>query len=250
MKNLNRARLEYGDICNAEKPGSLLSNDLIVRATRFSLLVPFLLVLIAAVQPWTDPAWLFLDTLVAIERSGECCSVYYGLFSNLGILLWTASSAICLFSAMVLATQADGKPDHALYALASGLFTGWLALDDFFQVHEKVFPAIGIPQDLTIAVYGVFALLLIFAARRIILQTDWVMLGLAFGFFSVSVIVDYFFHQHSDIRVVIEDGAKFVGIWGWVAFHTSTMLAFLTGARGFSSNVRQAANDKLAHHNA
>ena len=210
---------------------------------RFSVLLPLLLVLIAAVQPWVNPAWLFLDTLVAIERSGECCSVYFGLFSYLGILLWTACSAICLFAALVLFGHRNGYPDHAQFALSSGLFTGWLALDDLFQVHEKVFPALGIPQDFTILIYGLLAFLLVFFARRLIFRTDPILLGFAIGFLSLSVVVDHLFHGPSAIRIVIEDGAKFIGIWCWTAYYISAMHSFLAGTINHLTAVWKTSND-------
>ena len=228
MRQSNQTRIDFGALCGPERVLPEFKKPTIAHVARISALLPLIMVLIAGIQPWVNPSWLFLDTLVAIERSGECCSVYYGFFSNFGILLWTGCSAICLFAALVMLGHRNSQSSPAQFALASGLFTGWLALDDLFQVHEKVFPAFGIPQDFTILIYIVLAISLVYFARRPIFRTDPVLLGSAIGFLSISVVVDHFFHAPSSIRIAIEDGAKFIGIWCWTAYFITAMHCFLT----------------------
>jgi hypothetical protein len=51
--------------------------------------------------------------------------------------------------------------------------------------------------------------------RRVILEGDFLLLGLALGFFGLSVAVDVF----TDRELYLwEDGAKFVGIVTWLAY--------------------------------
>jgi len=101
------------------------------------LLVPGLLLLAVLAQPWVEPKWMFWDFKTAAEFSDDCCHVYYGFMSNLGIFLWVATAAISLFSALIFFKW---KSDKALlrFAVTSGLLSGWLALDDAFLLHEVV----------------------------------------------------------------------------------------------------------------
>lgn len=179
-------------------------------------------------QPWVEPRWLFLDPLTAIELSGECCHVYYGLASNLGIMLWTATSAVCLFAVLALHRKSDFVSTHRkAFALIAGLFTGWLALDDAFLVHEKVFPAFGIPQAAVLLVYAILGLLYALYARRIAFQVDYVLFFLAGGFLASSMMIDHFHHGLTSDAIFLEDGAKFIGICCWAGFHISAMFHFL-----------------------
>lgn len=104
-------------------------------------------VVLAAVllQPFAEPKWMFLDTLAAAEYAPDCCHVYYGLVSNLGLLLWSGTAAVCLLAGLVF-LSVDRRDPFTLFALSAGLLTGWIAIDDMFLVHEKVLPALGVPQ--------------------------------------------------------------------------------------------------------
>ena len=122
-----------------------------------ALVPPLLLMTVVAMQPWVDAADLLRDPLAVAELKGaNCCKVYYGLVSNTGVVLWMACSAVCLFSAAVLA-QSRGLAPETIAFTAAGLFTGFLGADDLFLVHENVLPAFGIPQPVTYGVYGLIA---------------------------------------------------------------------------------------------
>ena len=86
---------------------------------------------------------------------------FAGILSNLGILFWACTMAICLFA---YAALTDKKSRTARLILYSGLFTGWLMLDDLFLFHDRIFPDfLGIDEKITFGVYG-----LIFLAGGII----------------------------------------------------------------------------------
>jgi hypothetical protein len=61
------------------------------------------LALLAAGQSWV-PAWqLFVDPIRVAEVAGpDCCHVYYGFISNMGILFWCTIAACCLFAALLI----------------------------------------------------------------------------------------------------------------------------------------------------
>lgn len=206
-----------------------------------AVIVPALFVTALFLQPYVEPRWLFLDTITSIELSGKCCHVYFGMVSNLGIMLWTGTAAICLFAALVLIGRQDADSrDRALFALVAGLFTGWLALDDAFLVHEKVFPAFGLPQGAVLLAYAGLGFLFAVFARRVVFQVDLVLFALAIGFLAGSVMIDHFHAGLSNQAIILEDGAKFIGICCWATFHAAAMARFLgdpgpTGKRANAS---------------
>lgn len=142
---------------------------------------------------------------------------YIGFISNLGIMLWAAATALCIFSAFLLRNSAKPQPLSG-FLFYSGLFTGLLMLDDVFLLHEEVFPKhLGIAEELVYASYGLFTILLLVLFRRTILKTEYLLWGLAFGLLGASVVVDLmpFQLRHS---FLVEDGLKFFGIVFWLAY--------------------------------
>lgn len=196
-----------------------------VRAATLLLPVTFLAAVL--LQPWAEPKWMFLDPLTAAELSGDCCHTYYGFVSNLGIMLWSATAAVCLFSAILFVAQ---KRDIALvwFAASAGLLTGWLALDDAFMVHEVVFPSFGIPQNAVLAFYVVLGGLYGLTSWRTIFRQDWPLLFVAGSALALSMLVDTVFHSLVPSLVYLEDSAKFFGICAWAAFHISALAGLLS----------------------
>ncbi len=216
----------FGLLGNLNKIGGF--NLLVSAKTRLILLflvllIPGLLLLAVLAQPWVDPKWMFWDMLTAAEFSDDCCHVYYGFVSNLGIFLWVATAAISLFAAVILFQRTI---DKALFrfALSSGLFSGWLALDDGFLLHETVLPKLGIGQNIVLAVYVVLALGYILASWRVILSSEFWMLALAVLGVSISLGVDVILHSTASNIIIIEDSAKFFGLFLWFAFHATTLV--------------------------
>lgn len=191
-----------------------------------TLLLPAAFLAVVLVQPWAEPKWMFLDPLTAAELSGDCCHTYYGFVSNLGIMLWSATAAVCLFSAILFLAQ---KRDRSLiwFAASAGLLTGWLALDDAFLVHEVVFPSFGIPQNAVLAFYVVLGGVYALTSWRTLLRLDWPLLFLAGGALALSLLVDTVFHSLLPVLVYLEDSAKFFGICAWASFHISALAALL-----------------------
>lgn len=177
-------------------------------------------------QPWAEPKWMFLDALTAAELSGDCCHVYYGFISNLGIMLWSGTAAVCLIAALCLFKGKAPRQALRFTASACGL-TGWLALDDAFLLHELVLPSLGLPQPVVLAATAALALLYGAMNWRLIFSQEWWVLGLgAFGL-ALSLGVDQVFHSLSPGLVYLEDSAKFFGIVCWAGFHLMTVYLLL-----------------------
>jgi hypothetical protein len=142
---------------------------------------------------------------------------FTGLVSNIGILLWCSTAAICLFCWLML----RGNGEHSRrdsFLLCSGLITAFLLIDDFFLFHEIIFPVyVHVPQDLVYIAYAMLIFVFLIAFRKIILQTDYIILFIAFACFGASMLLDtikvglfgrYFF----------EEAFKFLGICGWAGY--------------------------------
>lgn len=189
------------------------------------------LVLLAgiALQSRAPIVYLMKDPLTVVQLSKECCHVYYGLVSNLGIMVWTTAAAVCLFTALLLITLGR-RGAEPLFLATAGLFTGWLALDDLFMIHEDVLPLFGVPQPLTYAAYAGAAALYLLLSWRQILRFRPCLMGLAMALLGASVAIDVLVHSESTMHVFIEDGAKFLGILAWTAFHVTAALDLAAAA--------------------
>jgi len=193
-----------------------------------SLGIPALILGAVNLQPWVDPKWMYFDFLTAAEFSDDCCHVYYGFMSNLGIFLWIATSAVCLFSAIIL-FQKKTKKDLATFALLGGVLSGVLGFDDAFLVHETIMPELGVPQFAVLMVYLILGLAYAFVSRKIIFQNEFWILGLAAIGVGGSLFIDQVYHSIESGAIIAEDSAKFFGIFNWFLFHVVTLLAaFLT----------------------
>jgi len=140
---------------------------------------------------------------------------YIGFLSQIGIFFWAASAAVCFFAASVV----SGEPSVRMksFFFASGLLSLFLGLDDVFQLHDEFFPSIGVPEKITYASYVGFTLLWLIQFRPIILITEYLLLGTAFLFFSLSIALDVV-TIHLNAHYFFEDGAKLIGIISWLTY--------------------------------
>ena len=199
-----------------------LSEDRYATITGLSVLLPCLVLAAAVIQPWIDPKWLFFDFLTAAEFSDDCCHVYYGLLSNIGIFMWVSTSAICLFSALLFFMRTAWSR-RTIFALTAGLLSGWLGLDDAFLLHEVVFPKLGIGQTFVVSTYVALTLAYVATSWRLILASEFWILGLAGLGVGTSLLIDQLIHSIDSQIIVYEDSAKFFGIFCWFLFHLVTL---------------------------
>lgn len=175
-------------------------------------------VVFSAWQPWVDPRWLYMDTQTVGEIRGNCCHVYDGAISNLGIMLWAGTAALALFAfTLKLSVKHDCRLEGFAFVVSAALL-----VDDAFLLHEVVLPKFGVPQVMVIAALGVLTLSYLYAARRRIWRfgRSW-LLYLGLGMFAVSLGIDQIISSTDALMIVLEDGPKFVGILCWFLFHLS-----------------------------
>lgn len=139
-----------------------------------------------------------------------------GILSQIGIFFWSASAAICMFTAKVISKYPDSLKLKR-FLIFSGLLTMLLALDDIFLLHESVFPYLGIHEKVVYATYAGLVLFYLIKFWPIILDTKYIFLVMALGFFALSVIFDKSSIPGID-PYLLEDGAKIVGIVSWLFY--------------------------------
>jgi len=146
---------------------------------------------------------------------------YFGFFSNFGIVIWSASLIICLFTAYRVSSNLALKNDY-FFLVVSALVTFLMTMDDLYQLHEIVFPYyFNIPENAVYLTYMNIYLLYFIRFRKVLLQSDFIILGLAFFFLGVSTVID-FLPLPIPKDTFLEDAFKLVGAVTWFVYFFRT----------------------------
>lgn len=161
---------------------------------------------------------------------------FLGSMSNLGVVLWFAAGAICLFAAGVL-RRAEPKGQRAMFFFAAGLLTVIMALDDLLLFHAEIVSGVIFgnrnligPVDGELLVFGAYMATLLFILiywNNLIRTTDYLFLLVSRAFFILRMsadrgIIGGSLVKDKEVRVLIEDGCKFLGITGWLHYFART----------------------------
>lgn len=137
-----------------------------------------------------------------------------GLISSLGYLIWMAAAAIALFTAFSAVSQPRGAVRSLL--VAGGIFSLILTLDDMFLLHDLY-----ISQHFLYAVYAVFAILILFRYRPIVVALGGPVFLAAVALLGFSVLCDELQEvlpfPYQTVQI-FEEGAKFLGGAAWLFF--------------------------------
>jgi hypothetical protein len=144
-----------------------------------------------------------------------------GVLSNLGVLLLAASASIWLFSAALL--RALRSFDAFRFALATGLASAYLAVDDLFLVHEDLAPTyVGLSEGTVTVVLVLAGAAYLLVFRQRVLRTEAWLLLLAVALFASSVFLDAVleprYRPDGNWVYLVEDGLKWLGIVCWCVF--------------------------------
>lgn len=169
-----------------------------------------MLVLFIGWQPFAPADYIMRD-----PASITSTPVYYGALSNLGVLLWSASAAICLLGALTTRILSNRWDTTSFFAGFSGL-SAFLCLDDLFQFHELLLPGnFGIPEEALFVLYAIALTYMLVRFRKIILQTQPSLLVTSLLLFALSIILDIL---PLPTNLILEDGSKFIAIFAWFAY--------------------------------
>lgn len=149
-----------------------------------------------------------------------------GVISNIGILFWSATAAICFFASKIYLD----KTEFSTFLLFSSLLTFLLLFDDLFQLHERIDNYLHIHEYTAYIVYFILISIYFVKFSKIILSTEYMVLFIACCFLSLSVLADmllsYFITQR-DIKFLIEDGLKLFGIVTWFIYFIRTSFIYI-----------------------
>ncbi len=146
-----------------------------------------------------------------------------GVISNLGVLFFAACAAILFFSSFVL-WRLNKERDFLPFLLYSAVLTSILLADDFFMFHECLFKAyLGLQELHSYAAYIFLFFIGGVVFRKQLLNTEYILLLVVFGFWGMSVLIDMGHHQieryiDGNYRILVEDGFKYLGIVTWAGY--------------------------------
>jgi hypothetical protein len=183
---------------------------------------------VAGAAAWTDrPIADFTRDPTAALQTTTCNAwdcAYIGFLSNLTLLVWAGTAAVCLVVAYLVSRQGLGR-DLATAFLSFGAFTTILALDDAFQIHELVVVRVTTSgEELMFGAYALILAALLVRHRSFVLRTPFALPALTGALLLVSAVFDRWIHGLH----LIEDGAKFVAIVTWGTWLVGTGIAVLT----------------------
>jgi hypothetical protein len=185
-----------------------------------SVVLPVAMLMAAAVlQPWLPPTDLMRDSQVVAARHDEA-SPAYGLVSNLGIVVLALSSGGAVTARLILRDARAPFPRLLLWIAGLSLV---LVLDDLLLLHEAATfaPWAG---ALVVVTYGFAFLRFGLTFRDVIVHDlDVGLLLLAVGSLGVSAATDLLVPA-TQPSVLVEDGAKLLGLVAWSAFALRTVL--------------------------
>lgn len=201
---------------SSEKPLRVSGGDLSAASpigARLALAyVPGLLLLLAVTAAAGRAGVPFADVsrdAIAVLRAPP----WIGALSSAGVLVWCAAAAICLHA------SASANGVRRPFLLHAGLLSALLTLDDLYLLHEVVAPTwLGVRQRYVYVLYAAVTLgFLVWHARFLRASPAWPVLAIALVLLGASMGLDMVPGIPED-AALLEDGAKFLGACGWLAF--------------------------------
>jgi hypothetical protein len=198
-----------------------------VRASAATVMLPGAAVLVlgavtALSYTQAIPIEFFTKDMAALTRVHPFISV----ISSLGTFMYVIAAAISLFACAVAARSGGRRPGHLLYG---GILSSYLAVDDFYMLHEFVLPRYtGIGEKLVYAALATAILFFLYRYRSLILALKPALLLAALACFGGSVLSDLLGDSLKaalgSMEYLLEDGLKFIGISLWAAWFVTAAL--------------------------
>lgn len=149
-----------------------------------------------------------------------------GFLSNLGVLSWAGGFFVAAFTSALLGRQ---SAQSAEFLGSIAILTMFLCADDFFLLHERV----PIDEKYFFLAYAL-TLCATFMRFPAVVKASPVSLAVAAAvLLGGSVGVDLFQNEIEaeigELRILLEDGCKFVGSVLWLCYIWKTGLVFSAG---------------------
>ena len=157
-----------------------------------------------------------IKSILVIRDLAQTCGypIGVGLISNLGILMWSISASISLFSSLSGLIE---KRENLNFLFLGGILSSILCLDDFFLLHDKY-----IGPDFLYITYSIIGIYMLIKFRKLILGIDFLEFIISIIFLACSILFDkiiqsIFPNNYLNIQL-LEEGFKFIGIACWMNF--------------------------------
>jgi hypothetical protein len=143
---------------------------------------------------------------------------YLGFFSYIGILFWCGAAAVCFFTRYIMPSTEENRRKKQ-FLLYSGLITCLFLFDDLFLLHEEVFPEyFFLPENMVYLIYVNAILFYMILFRNELLQSEYLVLLLAFGLIGISQFVDSVPMPIPEDSF-LEDAVKLFGVMSWFTYY-------------------------------
>lgn len=196
-----------------------------IRLVSLGFVVLFCLLIVLGMQSYVPLVYLTSDPAVLSQQP-----FYFGMLSNIGVLLWIATATVCLFSALLLKIL-KRHTKSATFLSVFGIISLFLGLDDLFLLHERAIPKVfHVSQTFVLASYAIIVSVCLLRFRHHLLKNHPFLFAVSLLFFSISILADVLpiasvFSLaevadkgiHSNSLHLIEDGSKLLGIFLWLA---------------------------------
>jgi hypothetical protein len=193
--------------------------------SRLRTLVPVLVVwgfglailAVVAMQRVVPPEVLLTDA--ANAPGGQW---YNGAVTSLGILAWTVAAGGCATTAFVCGL--DARPAGVRAFRWGTIVLAVLTFDDLFQIHSGLGPQwLGVPKEAMLGLYGLACAAWVVGAWVELRRTRWELLAAASAVLATSLVIEFLGSRRDvGLRVVFEDGAKFLGVLALAVWSVST----------------------------
>lgn len=152
------------------------------------------------------------------DPAQQCDAPFYvGFLSNMGILFWMASATVTAFGAALLTDRPEARRARA-FLIALTLLSGAFCVDDFFLLHERL----PVSEKVIFGAYAVFLAVTLILHRARLTRIPASHLIVAGVFFAASIGIDLLQSTIEallgSVRILLEDGAKFLGAVFWLNF--------------------------------
>lgn len=155
---------------------------------------------------------------------------YLGVVSTVGLIGWACAATLFLGGASIL-RSIRGRRTARRSLLVVGALTTLLLVDDALLVHDDWLQRSANLEFVAYGVYVIVGLGWLIGFRREIVAGPWPVGAVALTSLALSVAVDVVFADvGNDWRLLVEEGAKFAGIWTLAAYAALTAAASIAQA--------------------
>lgn len=212
-------------------------------ARQLRLVLPLLvvwgggIVLLAIVAERDDAGRLLVDPAYAAGGLW-----YDGFISELGILAWSVAAVSAAWGGWLALLHA--RRGAAAFLRSGAVVSGALLLNDLFDIHAIATRSRAQKITAVLAI-AVFVLVWVSRSWKEIRRTRHVLLTASLLANALSIAVDVLARPNMDDRMlIVEDGAKFLGILAWAAYFVVTSAEI---SRAVLAAARMPQGVPLAH---